>query len=92
MVRVRPSAPCSSRRKARRLDAGFVLPAGSEKFAGCRESAGSSDATLDPDLVDPLVLPIGEQTNTIAARLNFVEMSSSISASGRSSYTYCRTL
>src|ERR1039458_6066887 len=45
-----------------------------EELRGRREWLAVSDTTLDPDLFDALLLPVGEQADAVGARLNVIEM------------------
>ena len=45
-----------------------------EEFRGRRECLTVFDTALDPELINSLFLPVGEQTDAVGARQNFVEV------------------
>src|ERR1700730_16042469 len=46
----------------------------SEKFGGCVECLALFCARFYPDLVEALLLPVGEQTNAVCARFDLVKV------------------
>src|ERR1019366_5148466 len=45
-----------------------------EELRGCRKCLPVADTTLYPDLFDALLLPVGEQTDAVGARLDVIEV------------------
>ena|SRR5436305_3659679 len=46
-----------------------------EEFRRCRKRLPGLCPALDPDLVDTLLLPVGEQADAVSRFFNFIEMS-----------------